>query len=139
MNTAPTMQLKPRKHKRVVLPLPCPPEVAPPIPPTITPDTLKDVATYVFGPVDWKSPLARALGVNYRTVHRWSRGECAMDRAHIVSLWLLAGYHPLQVLGGELPMVPVLPRRITQPLGRPPRERVRARIDPRPVEKYMLP
>jgi hypothetical protein len=139
MNTHATMPMKPRKHKPVVLPPPAPPEVAPPIPSTISPSQLTDVATYVFGPTDWKSPLARALGVSYRTVHRWSRGECAMDRAHIVSLWLLAGYHPLQTLNGELPMAPILPRRVTQPLGRPPRERVRARIDPLPIAKFLIP
>jgi hypothetical protein len=135
---APTMQTKARKHKPVVLPPPAPPEVAPPIPDTITPDQLEDVATYIFGPTDWKSPLARALGVNYRTVLRWSKGNFNMDRQAIVSLWLLAGYHPLQTLGGQLPMAPVLPRRVTKPLGRPPRERVRARIDPLPIQKYLL-
>lgn len=134
-SAAPTMKLKPRRHKPVVLPPPCPPEVAPPIPETITPDQLEDVATYVFGPTDWKTPLARALGVHYRTVLRWSRGDYEMDRQAIVCLWLLAGYHPLQTLGGTPPMVQDKPRK---PSVSKPRERVRARINPLPIEKYML-
>jgi hypothetical protein len=132
---APTMPMKPRKHKPVVLPPPCPPEVAPPIPDRISPEQLQEVANYVFGP-DWRHPLARALGVGYRTVLRWSKGDYAMDRAHIVSLWLLAGYHPLQTQAPAL--APVLPRRVTKPLGRPPRARVRARIDPLPISRYLL-
>lgn len=132
---ATTMPTKPRKHKPVALPLPAPPEVAPPIPDRITPEQLQEVASYVFGP-DWRHPLARALGVNYRTVLRWSRGECAMDRQAIVSLWLLAGYHPLQTQAPQV--APALPRRITKPLGRPPRERVRARIDPLPIARFLL-
>lgn len=131
------MQTKPRKHKPVVLPPPAPPEVAPPLPAVITPDQLEDVATYVFGPVDWKTPLARALGVSYRTVLRWSKGDFHMDRQAIVSLWLLAGYHPLQTQAP--PVAVVQPRRITKPLGRPPRERVRARINPLPVHKFLIP
>lgn len=36
-------------------------------------DLLEDCGTALYG-ADWKSPLARALGVTDRTVRRWATG-----------------------------------------------------------------
>lgn len=41
---------------------------------TLSPATLAIVGQALFGP-SWQKPLAKALGVNVRTVRRWSNSD----------------------------------------------------------------
>ena len=48
----------------------------------MTPDLLRDAGEALYGPL-WQSELARALGVNGRTVRRWM----AKDNAIPAGVW----------------------------------------------------
>lgn len=84
------------KIRPVILPPQELPELAPPMPPRLTPDELEEIAAYIFTPGRWKSPLARALNTTYRTVARWASGESPIEGPTVACIWFLAGRHPLQ-------------------------------------------
>ena len=41
----------------------------------MTPALLRTAGALLHGREVWKKPLARDLGVNERTIHRWARGQ----------------------------------------------------------------
>lgn len=50
--------------------------------------TVHDYGEALFGP-QWQSPLARALGVNLRTVQRWASGQNNVPARHLLRLQAL--------------------------------------------------
>lgn len=123
---------KTRRLKPIELPPPGePPEVIPPMPTRLTPAELEEIATYIFGSKDWRSPLARAVGVKYRTVVRWMRGESPIEGPVIPCLWLLTNRHPLQT--GAYLNVP------TEAQTHRSRAKVRHMPKVRQIERFLLP
>ena len=62
----------------------------------MTPDLLREAGEALFGTL-WQSELARALGVNDRTVRRWLAGGNAIPVDVGIDLCALLNYRTLQI------------------------------------------
>ena len=62
----------------------------------MTPELLRDAGFTLYGS-RWKSDLARTLGRQYRTIHRWSIGEVPIPANTAESILLRLGARGEQV------------------------------------------
>lgn len=51
----------------------------------MSPDLLAEIGKSLYGPL-WQSEMARQLGVDKRSVHRWANGEATPRPRHVAAL-----------------------------------------------------